>query len=135
MSFRFLADEDTDPSTAPELRSRGYEAVAVRDVDEPGTGTPDSEVIEYARKHDYVALTSDKGFVPTAKTRNVAIVFCQDDDLRPHEICTLIDELVEYAPTRADLPDAYYETRAPPIVEEPCITLRFGSMNRSLTTG
>ena len=111
MAFRFLIDEDTDPNTVLELRSRGHEAVAVRDVDELGTGTLDPEIIEYAREHDYAVLTSDKGFVPPANREGVAVIFCQDDDLRPKEIGVLVDELVEHTPTQADLPEVYHIKR------------------------
>lgn len=111
MAFRFLIDENTDPNTALELRSRGHDAVAVRDVNALGTGTLDPEVIEYAREHGYVVLTSDKGFVPPANRVGVTVVFCQDDDLGPKEIGMLVDELVEYTPIRAELPEVYHIKR------------------------
>lgn len=111
MALRLLIDENVDPDAVSELRSRGHDTVAVRDTDELGTGAPDREVIGYARRHGYAVVTGDKGFVEPANRRDVAVVFCQDDDLRPREIGELADELDKYVPEQTDLPGVYHLKR------------------------
>lgn len=111
MTLRLLIDENVDPDTVSELRSRGHDAVAVRDADELGTGTLDGTIIEHAQRHGYAVVTGDKGFIEPANRSDVAVVFCQDDDLKPQEIGELIDELDEYVPSQADLSSVYHLKR------------------------
>lgn len=57
---RFVIDEDMPRSTAPALRTKGYEALDVRDFGLRGKS--DDEVFKFAQKENAVILTGDLGF-------------------------------------------------------------------------
>lgn len=58
--MKFLLDENISPKTVKFLKSLGFEAVHVRDVDLRGAS--DSEVIKFARENGLILITVDKGF-------------------------------------------------------------------------
>jgi len=57
---RFVIDEDMPRSTAPALRTKGYEALDVRDFGLRGKS--DDEVFKFAQKEKAIVLTGDLGF-------------------------------------------------------------------------
>ncbi|MDA8336148.1 MAG: DUF5615 family PIN-like protein [Peptococcaceae bacterium] len=61
MSIGLLIDEDPPRSTAPLLRSLGYDALDVRDIGL--RGARDDEIFAYAYKADATIVTGDVGFV------------------------------------------------------------------------
>lgn len=58
--IRFLVDADLPRSVAPALRSRGYEAVDVRDVELAAAS--DLRVFRYAVTHRCTLVSGDRGF-------------------------------------------------------------------------
>jgi len=58
--IKFLIDEDMPRSTAKILRSKGYEALDVRDLGLRGKN--DNEIFKFAQKEKAVILTGDLGF-------------------------------------------------------------------------
>ena len=58
--IRYLLDADLARSATQALRSRGREAVDIRDV---GLGeASDQAIYHYAVTHSYVLVSADKGF-------------------------------------------------------------------------
>jgi len=57
---KFVIDEDMPRSTAKVLRTKGYEALDVRDLGLRGKS--DDEIFKFAHKEKAVTLTSDSGF-------------------------------------------------------------------------
>lgn len=58
--LKFVIDEDMPRSTANVLKSKGYEALDVRDCGLRGKN--DEEVFKFAQKEKAVILTGDLGF-------------------------------------------------------------------------
>ena len=58
--LRFVIDEDMPRSTAKILRTKGYEALDVRDLGLRGKS--DDEIFKFAQKEKAVILTGDLGF-------------------------------------------------------------------------
>jgi predicted nuclease of predicted toxin-antitoxin system len=58
--IKFLIDEDMPMSTAKILRTKGYEALDVRDLGLRGKS--DNEIFKFAQKEKAVILTGDLGF-------------------------------------------------------------------------
>ncbi|OIO27406.1 MAG: hypothetical protein COZ31_07000 [Nitrospirae bacterium CG_4_10_14_3_um_filter_44_29] len=58
--IKFLIDEDMPRSTAKILRTKGYEALDVRDLGLRGKN--DNEIFKFAQKEKAVILTGDLGF-------------------------------------------------------------------------
>jgi predicted nuclease of predicted toxin-antitoxin system len=55
--LRLLLDEMYSPLIARELRTRGHDAVSVHE--EPGSGTADEDVLDYARSQQRALLTEN----------------------------------------------------------------------------
>lgn len=58
--MRFLADMGISPRSVGFLRDQGFEAVHLRELGLDRL--PDGEIMEKARREDYVVLTHDLGF-------------------------------------------------------------------------
>jgi predicted nuclease of predicted toxin-antitoxin system len=58
--MRFLIDMNLTPRWVQRLREAGHECHHWSEIG-PGE-TPDTEICEYARKHDYVLVTNDLDF-------------------------------------------------------------------------
>jgi len=58
--LKFVIDEDMPRSTAKVLRTKGYEALDVRDSGLRGKS--DDEIFEFAQKEKAIILTGDLGF-------------------------------------------------------------------------
>ena len=58
--LKFVIDEDMPRSTAKILRTKGYEALDVRDLGLRGKN--DDEIFKFAQKEKAVILTGDLGF-------------------------------------------------------------------------
>lgn len=58
--IKFLIDEDMPRSTAKILKTKGYEALDVRDLGLRGKS--DNEIFKFAQKEKAVILTGDLGF-------------------------------------------------------------------------
>ncbi|MHB8576178.1 MAG: DUF5615 family PIN-like protein [Dehalococcoidia bacterium] len=56
----FLIDEDLSLLTAFALRDAGYASIHVRNVGLQGQ--TDRAIFNYAREHDYIVVTADRGF-------------------------------------------------------------------------
>ena len=67
---KFLIDENLSPKLAGYLRSLGYPASAVRDVEL--TGSSDEEIVAWAKTHNHIVITRDIGFGYTYAVRDVA---------------------------------------------------------------
>lgn len=66
---KFLIDENLSPKLADFLRSFGYMASAVRDVEL--TGSSDEEIVTWAKTHEHIIVTRDIGFGYTYAVRDV----------------------------------------------------------------
>jgi hypothetical protein len=107
MSYRVLCDENVEPATVGELEALGTRAAHVNT--EPGSGSTDEEIADYARENDYVILTNDDDFLGD-RFPGVTILFYPDNDASAHEVVARVLELQEYYPTQEVLPDEYVLT-------------------------
>jgi hypothetical protein len=104
MSYRVLCDENVEPATVGELEALGTRAAHVNT--EPGSGSDDEEIVDYARENGYVILTNDDDFLGD-RFPGVKVLFYPDNDASAHEVAARVLEVQEYYPTPADLPDEY----------------------------
>ena len=112
MPFRVLLDENVASSAEAELEHRGHDAIHVLTTDELGAGTPDEDLVAFVRRTDRLLITGDTGFLEPDHRRDVTVLFCQDDDLKPEEIGELLDSLDSYVESQADLPPVYHLRKA-----------------------
>jgi predicted nuclease of predicted toxin-antitoxin system len=69
--LRLLLDEMYPSSVARELRARGHDVVSVHD--EPGRGTPDDDVLDYACEEGRAVVTENvRDYRPLADARIAA---------------------------------------------------------------
>ena len=89
---RVLLDQGLSPAAAAVLRSRGWEAVHVRDVGKDRAD--DADIIEYARQHQMVCATLDHDFHSHLAKRSAtgpSVVFLRVEGMNAAEQASLID--------------------------------------------
>ena len=104
MSYRVLCDENVEPATVGELEALGTRAAHVNT--EPGSGSDDGEIADYARENGYVILTNDDDFLGK-RFPGVKILDYPDNDASAHQVAARVLEVQEYYPTQGDLPEEY----------------------------
>ncbi|MBI5621122.1 DUF5615 family PIN-like protein [Candidatus Gottesmanbacteria bacterium] len=67
---KFLIDENLSPKLAGFLRSLGYTASAVREVELAGSS--DEEIVAWAKDHAHIVITRDLGFGYTFAVKDLA---------------------------------------------------------------
>lgn len=112
MALRLLVDENVATGTAVALEERGHDAVHVTVSPELGAGTPDADLVAFARRTDRVLITGDTGFLIPDHREDATVLFCQEDDLEPGEVGELVERLDTYIDDQSDLPPVYHLRRA-----------------------
>lgn len=102
-NWRFLLDENVDPSVATYLERTDLFAIPVRDA--IGTGADDGDIVPYAIERDLIVVTSDvSDFGDASVRRDVDVVLLHDDALPAHRIAAGLVALAETYPGRDAFP-------------------------------
>jgi Domain of unknown function (DUF5615) len=95
---KLLLDEMYPRVIADQLRGRGHDVISVQDA--PGRGSPDHEVLEYARLEGRAIVTENvRDFRPLAERQieagetHAGLVFTTDRRWPRHDVGALIDAL------------------------------------------
>ena len=93
-----LLDEDTSEELAQRLRDQGHDVERVVNIEELGDGVDDSDVHNYAEKHDRVIITHDEGFFNRCMNSAGAfrLLWITDQQaFEPYEKAEMVENAVE----------------------------------------
>lgn len=102
MPFRSVLDEHVEPQVGRYLEQEGHYAVHVRDIDELGAGTSDSEVAAYSQSTERHILTNDDDFFEELTKEIPTMFFYPNQRLAAYEIVSII-EIIEHQFTAKEL--------------------------------
>jgi predicted nuclease of predicted toxin-antitoxin system len=94
--MRFLVDECTGPSVAKWLRSEGHEVLSIYDE---ARGISDEQIIQLARKENWILITNDKDFgekVYREGFLHKGVVLLRLKDERPSSKIAVLSNLLRF---------------------------------------
>jgi predicted nuclease of predicted toxin-antitoxin system len=92
--MKLLCDEHVPPAVANALRGEGIDATSLSE--ELGSGTKDTDLLDYAAKREYIVLTNDTDFV--GETGHAGILYYDDQQVSPRILVCAIRNVDDRLP-------------------------------------
>ena len=92
--MKLLCDEHVPPAVANALRGEGIDAASLSE--ELGSGTRDTDLLDYAAEREYTILTNDTDFV--GETGHAGILYYGDQQVSTRELVGAIRNVDDLLP-------------------------------------
>jgi len=94
--MKILVDMNLSPRWIPALKQAGLQAVHWSSIGDPRA--PDSEILDYARKNEYIVFTHDLDFgtiLAAAQAQVPSVIQVRTHDVSPDSLCETVLSLLQ----------------------------------------